>query len=169
MSLQQEIAVWNGKSVEDLEEIYERHGSETGVGVELVLLLKEPALQRGVSWLLKRYLEEGKGGALSTDDLNRVFESLSDLEEWESKLHLLQSLPFLTIGKRNVKRVESFLRGCVESENKFVRAWAYNGFYELALQHPKYQTEVDQILGHAMQDEAASVKARIRNIRKDLK
>ncbi|MCH9654730.1 MAG: hypothetical protein K0U86_06715 [Planctomycetes bacterium] len=146
MNLQQEIANWNGRSVDDLEEIYERYVAETGVGSELVRLLKEPSLQRGASWLLKRFLEEGQAGAISSDDLKGVFESLSGLEDWESELHLLQSLPCLTIGKRNAKRVESFLRDCVVRENKFVRAWAYNGFHELALQHPKYQAEVDQLL-----------------------
>lgn len=59
-----------------------------------------------------------------------------------------------------------FLRNCLISDNKFVRAWAYNGFYELALQYPAYKTEVKKFLDMAMKDEAASVKARVRNILK---
>lgn len=164
MKLPQEIANWDGKSVEALQAIYDCHGLEAGFGTELVPLLKEPGLERGASWLLKLYLEEG--GVLSPAEVKRVFQSLSEVEEWETALHLLQSLPYLTIGKRDLKQVEAFLRRCLASENKFVRAWAYNGFYELSLQHPQFKAEADQLLEQALEDEAASVKARVRNILK---
>jgi len=167
MNLQQEIANWDEKLVEDLEAIYERHSTETGLGAELVPLLKDPSVQQGASWILKRHLEQGC--VLKAAELRSFFQTLPVLEDWQTKLHLLQSLPFLTIEKQRLKYLEPFLRACLDEKNKFVRAWAYNGFYELALQHPKYQTEVDQLLEQAMQDEAASVKARVRNIRKDLR
>ncbi|QDT42198.1 hypothetical protein Pan241w_22790 [Gimesia alba] len=164
MKIQQEIANWDGKSVEALQAIYDCHGLERGFGAALIPLLKEPGLERGASWLLKLYLEEG--GVLSPTEVKQVFQSLSEVKEWETALHLLQSLPYLTIGKRDVKQVEAFLRRCLTSENKFVRAWAYNGFYELALQHPQFKAETDQLLEQAIEDEAASVKARVRNILK---
>lgn len=164
MKLQQEIENWDGKSVEALQAIFDCHGLEEGFGAALVPLLKQPDLQRGASWLLKQYLEEA--GVLSSTEVKRVFQSLADLIEWETQLHLLQSLPYLTIGKRHVKQVETFLRRCLASKNKFVRAWSYNGFYELSLQHPQFQAEVDQLLEQALKDEAASVKARVRNIMK---
>jgi len=59
--------------------------------------------------------------------------------------------------------VEIFLRVCLLDNNKFVRAWAYKGFYELAVQYPK---ETRQFFEMAMRDEAPSVKSRIRNIMK---
>ncbi|MFH1303970.1 MAG: hypothetical protein ABIK07_23185 [Planctomycetota bacterium] len=164
MKLPQEIANWDGKSVEALQAIYDCHGLEAEFGAALIPLLKEPGLARGASWLLKRYLEEGS--VLTAADVKRVFQSLPDLVEWETSLHLLQSLSYLTIGKRDVKQVEAFLRRCLASDNKFVRAWAYNGFYELSLQHPLFQAETDQLLEQALEDEAASVKARVRNILK---
>lgn len=164
MSIQQEITNWDGKSVDDLQAVFDCYSQDAGFGAELVQLLKESSLQLGASWLLKRFLETGH--KLSTGDLKLVYNSLSDLEEWGAELHLLQCLPYLKIGKSQVKKLESFLRGCVASQNKFVRAWAYNGFYELALQHPRFKAEVDLMLEQALEDEAASVKARIRNIRK---
>jgi len=95
-----------------------------------------------------------------------VYKSLGTQEHWEAKLHILQSLPYLPIAERNRKAVEAFLRLTLTDANKFVRAWSYNGFYELARQHPKYQAETEQFFQMAMRDEAASVKARIRNIMK---
>lgn len=167
MNIQREITNWDGKSVDDLQAVYDRHSQDAGFGAELVRLLESPVSQSGASWLLKRYLE--LGNVLKVAEVRAVFQTLSHLEDWQAKLHLLQCLAYLTVGKRDVTLVEPFLRGCLENKNKFVRAWAYNGFYELALQHPKCQTEVDQLLERGMQDEAASVKARIRNIRKDFK
>jgi len=164
MSLQREIRNWDGKTVDALQTIYERHGSDPGFGAELVQMLKSPDSQVGASWLIKRYLEAGC--VLKSVEVRSVFQRLSHLEDWQSKLHLLQCLPYLSIDKSHVKYLEPFLRACLDEKNKFVRAWAYNGFYELALQHPSYQIEVDQLLEQAMQDEAPSVKARIRNIRK---
>jgi len=103
---------------------------------------------------------------LSSAELKLVFQCLPDLIEWETKLHVLQCLSYLTVGKQDVPPLETFLRECLASENKFVRAWAYNGFYELSLQYPQFQVEVDQLLQQALEDEAASVKARVRNILK---
>ena len=48
--------------------------------------------------------------------------------------------------------------------NKLVRAWAYNGFYEISRQYPEYKEETKKLFAMAMKDEAPSVKARIRNI-----
>ncbi len=47
---------------------------------------------------------------------------------------------------------------------KFVRAWAYDAFYRLATQHPGYRPEVWRLLEQGMQEEAPSVKARIRQL-----
>ena len=91
---------------------------------------------------------------------------LDRLEHWESKLHLLQSMPYMPIEKPVKQPVEFFLRNCLVDNVKFVRAWSYNSFHLLALQYPEYQAEVDKFFEMAMCDEVASVKARIRNILK---
>jgi len=62
--------------------------------------------------------------------------------------------------------VEAFLKKCLVDDNKFIRAWAYNGFYELSVQYPEHKDETKQFFEMAMRDEAPSVKSRIRNIMK---
>ena len=91
---------------------------------------------------------------------------LDKLEHWETKLHILQSIPFMPIEITERKKVDAFLRETLTDPNKFVRAWSYNGFYELAMQHSEYLNETKQFFEMAMRDEAASIKARIRNIMK---
>ncbi len=89
-----------------------------------------------------------------------------EIEQWESKLHILQSFPFMPIPHSEKKKVEVFLRKCLVENNKFVRVWAYNGFYELAVQFPEYINETKQFFEMAMRDEAPSIQSRIRNIMK---
>ena len=79
---------------------------------------------------------------------------------------MLQCIPFMPIAKKNINVVYNFLRWTLTDQNKFVRAWSYNGFYELSKQHPEYLDETKQYFEMAMRDEAPSVKARIRNILK---
>ncbi len=72
----------------------------------------------------------------------------------------------MPIAKGEKKKIEVFLRQCLTDGNKFVRAWAYNGFYEISVQYPEYKKETKLFFEMAMRDEAPSVKARIRNIMK---
>ncbi len=164
MSIPLEIAEWDGKSAYGIAEIFDRHHQDGSFVSGLIKLVGNSSSQKGATWLLKRYLESK--GKISSIEVNGIFGALADLEGWESKLHILQCLPFLGIGKSNKIEVESFLRDCLTGSNKFVRAWAYNGFYELAVQYPEYEKEAKQFFEMAMRDEAPSVKARIRNIMK---
>ena len=164
MSIEQEIKNWDGKSSSDIVAVYNRYGGSDDFVDKIVQSTGETALQKGSTWLLKRYVEGGQ--KIEEGQAARIFELLPNLEHWESKLHILQCIPFLDIADTKKEKVELFLRKCLTDENKFVRAWAYNGYYELSLQHPEYEAETKNILEMAMRDEAPSVKARIRNIKK---
>ncbi len=72
----------------------------------------------------------------------------------------------MPISKTDKKKVEGFLRECLIDNNKFVRAWAYNGFNELSIQYNEYRQETEQFFEMAMRNEAPSVRSRIRNIMK---
>lgn len=165
MELEQEIASWNKKSADDILEIYGRHASSPSFIPDLIPLIAQEATQSGATWLLKQYFEDGN--RLAQADINTVYQSLPQLEEWEAKLHILQSIPYMPIPASEAARVHSFLHQCVTDTKKFVRAWAYNGFDELATQHQEFAAETEQLLESALQDEATSVKARVRNILKD--
>jgi len=171
VSLQSSLLAWDGKSADDIGQIFQSHKSSKDFTDNLLQLITGSQLantqdlqnvQKGATWLLKAWLEAG--GMLSLKQTNSVYRQLAQLAHWESRLHVLQSLPFLKISKSNKSRLESFLRECLVDSNKFVRAWTYNGWHLLAQQHPEYQEEVEKFLEMAMRDEAPSVKARIRNL-----
>lgn len=163
-TLSEEIASWDGKSAAALESAFERHSAEEGFVATILAHLSDAELQRAATWLLKKHLEVGN--SLSVAGCRAVFGGLSVQEHWESKLHILQCLPYLDIPEDGAAGLEQFLDACLESERKFVRAWAYNGFNELALHFPRYREKVDGMLARATESESASVRARIRNMRK---
>lgn len=164
MSLEQEILNWDGKSSADISDIYSRYSCESNFTITLVDLCKRIDLQKGATWLLKKHLESNH--SLSRAQIAIIYTLAPNLHGWEAKLHILQSMAYMPVGEQEKQGVEVFLRNCLMSDNKFVRAWAYNGFYKLALQYPEYKAEVKKFLDMAMKDEAASVKARVRNILK---
>ena len=103
---------------------------------------------------------------LGLRDTRKLLNLLPKLEHWEARLHILQCMPYLPITKPEKKQVALFLRCCLTDHNKFVRAWAYSGFYELSIQYPEFRKEAMQFFDMAEKDEAPSVKARIRNVMK---
>ena len=93
---------------------------------------------------------------------------MSNLNNWDTKLHVLQILPSLTIPSQQFDPLQRNLKENTRSENKLLRAWSFNGLAVLADQHSSLRTEVNGILSSAQNDEAASVRARIRQISKSL-
>ncbi len=164
MNIDQEIKQWDGKSANDIAGIYQCYCHDPLFITEIITCIANESLQQGTTWLMKRYLEDDN--KMSKSEIAAVFQKFGAIEHWESKLHLLQSLPFMPIEKSQKKKVEYFLRDCLTDNNKFVRAWAYNGFHQLAIQHPEYVKETKEFFAMAIRDEAPSVKSRIRNIMK---
>ncbi len=163
-NLTTDLGAWDGKSAAVLQSMYERHSADADFLPTILAHLGDVNLQRAATWLLKRHLE--LGNSLSADACRTVLGSLAFQQHWESRLHLLQCLPLLSVAEEDRDDLKTFLDACVRSDQKFVRAWAYNGFNELALRFPQYREAVDQMLARASESEAASVRARIRNLRK---
>ncbi len=164
MAIEQDIAAWDGKSAADIKAVYDTHHSKANFADSIVDLSLTLECEKGATWLLKAWLEAGN--TLEQSQVDRIYGSLSQLKHWEARLHVLQSIPFMPIAEGERNNVYNFLRFTLTDQNKFVRAWTYNGFYELSRQYPEYLVETKQYFKMAMRDEAASVKARIRNIMK---
>ena len=163
--LTEELGAWDGRSSAALQSIYERHSVDGNFVATILAHVADLNLQRAATWLLKRHLE--LGNPLSAPECHSILGSLSAQHDWESRLHLLQCLPYLSIADEDRAGLERFLEECVGSDRKFVRAWAYSGYNELALRFPQYREAVDGMLARASASESASVRARIRNLRRE--
>lgn len=164
MSLQLAMRQWDGKSADDIAQIYQQYAEQNNFKHDCLVAIDDESLQVAATWLLKHAMEQGE--RLSEAECLSYYGLIGELKNWESNLHFLQSMPFMPIDKTVENNVVEFLRDKLMDSNKFVRAWAYNGFYELSLQYPEYRKETEQFFEMAMRDEVASVKARIRNILK---
>ncbi|MCI5107636.1 MAG: hypothetical protein MRY76_13050 [Pseudomonadales bacterium] len=164
MSLMAQLKQWDGKSADAIGSIYRSACDTAGFEDELISLLQREDCQSGASWCLKAWLEQNHSADQAQSDA--ILGSLPQLEDWQSKLHVLQCLPYLKVSAKTKSTVENFLRQHLSAENKFVRAWCYNGWFELACDYPEYHQQVQQFFDMAMRDEAASVKARIRKLQK---
>lgn len=159
-----EIGEWDGKTVDHLQSVYGRFSGDADFASRLIALSREAPVQAGATWLLKHHLETGAG--LPAKNTKQILGALDQLSHWEARLHLLQLLPLLKIAKGQGAKVARLLDECLADRRALLRAWAYNGFHELAVQHPDYRDRARALFETADQETAASVKARVRNIRK---
>ncbi len=162
VKLDQAVRAWDGKSAAAIEAVYDGHHGDKGFAAGLIELLSIRDAERGATWLLKHHLDGGN--RLTAPQVRKVHRALADLAHWESRLHLLQCQQYLSVAAADRAAVEHFVRRCLGDDNKFVRAWAYDALYRLAVQYTDLSEELDQIFEMAMRDEAPSVKARIRRL-----
>ena len=164
MSLETDLENWDMKSADAIAGIYGRYAKDPAFPGQIVAFMGKVPLQRGTTWLLKHHLEKS-GDGVDDNLAEAIYEHAKQLEHWESKLHILQCMSRLPIPNTRVATVEAFLHKCLEDEAKFVRAWAYSGFRELAAQYPKFTMSVTQLLEHALKTETAgSIQARLRRV-----
>ena len=118
------------------------------------------------TWLLRAILEahEGDGVELSSKHVARLCRGLERIERSDARLHVCQTVSLLSVPARNAEQMARFLRACSESDHKFVRAWAIDALQRLARQHARYRSEAAMALNAALEDPAASVRARARRI-----
>ncbi|MDA7948078.1 MAG: hypothetical protein MPJ78_11460 [Hyphomicrobiaceae bacterium] len=164
MSIRHYLASWNGKSADDIGDVYERHCADPSFVSDLLELAGDEALQKGATWLLKRHLENNE--KLDPEEIEQVYALLPGLTRWESRLHILQCMPHMPVPEARRVAIEAFLRASMTDEVKFVRAWAYGGYWGLARQFPEYRAEAERLCEIAMHHEAPSVKARLRQVMK---
>jgi hypothetical protein len=166
MLIRTELELFDGKHTDVLERILSRHRRTNSLIESLVLLVadKEPRIQAGATWLLKRLAENQV--QFKSEHLIALFGSLSELTHWLPKLHVCQMLQYVVIPEESERSVAWFLERNLCDENKFLRAWSYNGFYELAKQRQGYFDFAMEQIEQGEADKAASVKARVRNIRR---
>ncbi len=159
------LETWDGKHVDHLIDIYDNRHNDPDFFDELIQITKEQQhLQVATTWLFKHHYDSKK--RLSDTQTHMILNLSYTFSHWEAQLHILQLLPHIYISEENFITIEDFVRPCLNSNTKFVRAWAYEGFYQLTKEQPTYIEELKALCDKAMLTESASVKARIRKILK---
>ena len=89
-------------------------------------------------------------------------------EDWETKLHILQSFQFIDLNHYSSDHIYEALKYTLYSEIKFLRAWSYDDFYRLALADNNYQQLFHDQLTCGIENEDGSITAEIRRIVKEI-
>ena len=118
------------------------------------------------SWLLKFLAEQGVD--IGTRQVTKLIQVLElDADDW-TLLHLLQLLPYLRLNTTQQDKLHARLDALLARKHKFVRAWTFNGFGVLAATDARWRADTLERFERAMQTEPASVRARIRNVMREL-
>lgn len=166
MPIETELAKFDGKNIAALRRVAQRYTPDT-VTVDKVVSFacsRDSLFQSAATWLLKHWTESGL--ALSQTQCGPLIALLNNEIHWQSRLHILQLLPTMSIEKRRKSRLHRALMSDLTHQNRLVRAWAYGGLAVLAARFPELKSEAERIFEMATRDETAAVKARIRNARK---
>ncbi|TNE74131.1 hypothetical protein EP331_02690 [bacterium] len=158
-----ELNEWDGVHTEYLINIYKREASNLPFWTDLVTLCESNIeLQKAITWLIKHHYDQKN--KLPDELISALLKASNQLEQWESKLHVLQLLPLVSLPAAALSDIEMFVRNNLKSTNTFVKAWAYNGLYELVQHKPELKTEVKELFDVAMKTERASIKARVKKV-----
>jgi hypothetical protein len=160
---------FDGRHTAVLESLATELGSAPGdipreVWAEACLLAadREGRIAAGATWLLRRWLEEGRlpdPGALAA--ISRRLDEVSD--PW-ARLHLVQALPSIRLPRELVGPWADLCRTGLGGEAPFLRAWSLNALVHLASVDPTLLPEARAALDAALSDPKASVRARARKI-----
>lgn len=166
MKLLYHVKGWDGKDIDFLETTYKHYSEDEGFQPDLIESLGLTEMhQSAASWLLRRSLQ--RGYKPDSDEAYTIYKALAACTSWAAQLNLLQCMELLDVPVYARSTLETYIRDALTNKNKFVRAWAYNGFYLLARQYPELREESLKIMEMGLKDEPASVKARIRNALKN--
>ena len=165
--LQTALRNWDGKSAQFLIDLYQSHQQDpTFMDALLLLYHNHAGLRKAITWLIKHHMDQG--GSLNTAQVDALLAALDQLTHWESQLHVLQVIPKLALSPTQAASIEPTVSALLQSEKKFVKAAAYEAYFEVVRCFPELGGEFRLICEDALERESASVKVKLRRILKQL-
>ena len=164
-ALTQALSDFKGKSTAPLESFAADYSADADLVADLCdfAASADGNLQAGATWLLKRFAITG--AQLSPDQSETLLRLLIQETGWLPRLHVLQMMDTLTVPEALAAPLLGALAAQAAGANTFIRAWSVHGAAALADQHPAHRDRALDLLAAAEQDDAASVRARIRRTR----
>lgn len=162
--LEARLQHFDGKHLDSLGRVAETLPLEGSTIDQLIALAErsDPPMRTAATWLLKNL--RSKGASFSASQVTKIIEQLCGTGSWESRLQVLQMVPNLAIPAACAEQLLQSLVPVLTEGNKFIRAWAYAALHALASQHRQYVCDVVPLLDQGSHDEAASVRARLRQL-----
>ncbi|MEM9440715.1 MAG: hypothetical protein AAGA73_09750 [Pseudomonadota bacterium] len=164
--LRSDLLAFDGKNVTVLSKIAVRYGDRLDYVDGLLATADDPEGHRsdGATWLIKAYLDAG--GELTKPQFEMLVSKLGALKTWASQLHVCQLVRHLRPNEQQANTIVRWLIPILAHDRPFLRAWSLDALCHASAQHSAYADRAMESLNAAMEDPAASVRARARNLRK---
>ncbi len=161
--LRRELAAYDGRSLTILSELAARHRDQSCFLPSLVKLASDDdtIISEGATWIIKAELEEGR--TLSCKDTKTLLLGLDGITAWQAQLHVCQCMRFIPVPDDLAPRLEAWFSALTDAERPFLRAWAVDALCRLNGASDK----TDALLNRMEADDAASVRARVRNLKRE--
>ncbi len=164
--LQSELATWDGKNTQALARVYQKHQNRSGLIDNALVLCHSLAANIDVaaSWLVKHAVDDGR--ELQASQADSWLDLLNHSTSWPVLLHVLQTVQHLELTQPQIKSSWTAMKRLRDHQNRLVQTWALDAMARLADRHPPYRRTVRQMFGQIGDVAPASLRARVRNLRK---
>ncbi|MBT8459286.1 MAG: hypothetical protein HKP37_06460 [Boseongicola sp.] len=161
--LRNSLEEYDGKSPTILSEIATLQRGRKTFLPDLVTLASDPqgSIADGATWILGSELKAGE--TLAVQEVHRLLSSLTDIVTWQAQLHICQSLRHLSVPPELLPDLISWLTPLLEAKRPFLRTWSMDALCSLWGTSP----DTDALLTRMETDDAASVLARARALRRE--
>jgi len=161
-NLHSDIDRFDGKTTDNLVEISARYMGDPEYVSELLSVISgnNPRHQTAGTWLIKRYVEEGK--RVEGAEVEALAAASLSLAAFEAQLHVLQIVDRLTLTETSANDLSALAAASLHSHRALLRAWAFDTLVALAEYDERFSDAAALASKVALEDSAASVRARVR-------
>ena len=153
----------DGRHTGFLKNIYTEHIRHLSfMDYVIMLYSEEDSLEHSTSWMIKYHFDQGQ--MMGDKQLDAVLKKADALEYWGSQLHILQCIPKLLLTPQQAAVLEPFVKKLLKSPFTFVRAAAFEAYFEIVSFFPDGEQEFLLFCKSALVVERASVIVKIRKI-----
>ncbi len=165
-SLEERIEAFDGSAVSILSEARAawRHAPNYLQDVVDLCFDKRASVSDGATWILKAELEEG--AQLSPELLEQMVHSLEELRSWQAQLHMCQLFEWLHCSADQADVFLAWVDELRAHPRPFLRAWSLHVQVLIGVQFRDHLNTATAALRAAEDDDAASVRSRVRRLRK---
>ena len=156
------LAEYDGRSPTILSELAVRHRGHPHFHDDLATLASDEDrfVSEGATWIINAELKDG--ATLSPEQVARLLNGLDRVTAWQAQLHVCQFAGLLEVPEALKAPFSAWLHDRLDAERPFLRAWALDALCHLL----GPSAETDALLRRMETDKAASVRARLRNLKR---
>ncbi|MEZ6234308.1 MAG: hypothetical protein R3B68_08970 [Phycisphaerales bacterium] len=168
-----DLALYDGKSVAVLEQIAASHAHNPRYldlvfdAAATVPPSADHTIRSGAIWLLRH--AHRQGAAFPPAHVKQLVALIPLLSHWEQSLNLLQILDAVPIPANNRRAVLAFAEAAASNANTLVRAWAISVLLKVGHTIDAERVRIDRIADEVLRTDKASVRARIRRARDEIR